>query len=171
MNKNVKNYGQALVQGALGKWLDQLGEVQRRLHRSPEIANILSDANSSPISRMNAVRELTPANAASEVTQFVRLLAREGDLHLLGEIVRHVRTIVPTLGDEANVLITSAQELSNREKQKLEARLRAKHGSDLQIQYEVDSDLLGGMRIRIGDQVMDHTVAARLNALRERLVG
>ena len=170
MSKNVKNYAQALIESALGKWLDQLMEVERRWHRNPKLANTLSDANSSPIARMNAVRELVPTNAAAEITQFVRLLAREGDLHFLEQIIRHVRSIVPTLGDEFNVLITSAQELSNNETQMLEIKLRAKYGNDLQIQYEVDPELLGGMKIRIGDQVMDHTVAARLQALRERLV-
>ena len=69
------------------------------------------------------------------------------------------------------MVITSAQELSNKEKRSLENQLRRKHGSETQVQYEVDPDLLGGMRIRIGDEVMDYTVAARLEALRERLVG
>ena len=171
MSKNVNNYAQALVETALGKWLEQLSDVQRRLHRSPDLANTLNDANSSPIARQNAVREITPANAASEISQFVRLLVQNGDVHLLGEITRKVRTMVPTLGNDANVVITSAQELSNKEKQRLENQLRRKHGRETQVQYEVDPDLLGGMRIRIGDEVMDYTVAARLEALRERLVG
>lgn len=171
MSNNVNNYAQALVEGALGKWLEQLNDVQRRLHRNPTVANTLNDANSSPIARMNAVREITPANAASEITQFVRLLVQNGDVHLLGETIRKVRAMVPTLGRESDVLITSAQDLSNSEKQSLENQLRKKHGSEVQIQYEVNPDLLGGMRIRIGDEVMDYTVAARLEALRERLVG
>lgn len=171
MSNNVNNYAQALVEGALGKWLEQLNDVQRRLHRNPTVANTLSDANSSPIARMNAVREITPANAASEITQFVRLLVQNGDIHLLGETIRKVRAMVPAIGRESDVLITSAHDLSNSEKQSLENQLRKKHGSEVQIQYEVNPDLLGGMRIRIGDEVMDYTVAARLEALRERLVG
>lgn len=171
MSKNVNNYAQALVEGALGKWLEQLSEVQRRLHRSTALASTLSDANSSPIARMNAVREITPANAASEITQFVRLLVQNGDIHLLGETIRKVRTMVPSIGNKSDVLITSAQELSSAEKQSLEDKLRSKHGSDIQVQYDVNPDLLGGMRIRIGDEVMDYTVAARLEALRERLIG
>ncbi|MGB0384975.1 MAG: ATP synthase F1 subunit delta [Ardenticatenaceae bacterium] len=171
MSKNVSNYAQALVQSALGKWLDQLAEVQNKLHRDPEIESILSDANSLPTMRKSAVRQLMPVSASPEISQFVRLLVREGDVNLLGEIIRHVRTLVPAIGNESNVVVISAQELSKDEIQKLERQLRGKHGDNLQVAYEVDPQLLGGMRIRVGDQVMDHTVAARLNALREQLVG
>lgn len=171
MSDNATNYAQGLVQAALGTWLEQLTSVQRNLRRNPDLALTLNDPNSPPTAREGAVSRLIPSGAAPEVAKFVRLLAQQGDMRLLDEVLRKVRTLVPALADEFNVHITSAHELSSSEKEKIETKLRAEHGAELQVGYEVDPELLGGLRIRIGDRIIDHSVAARLDALRERLVG
>lgn len=170
---NVNTYAQALVQAALGKWVDQLASVQRATRRSPELLATLTDPNAPADARERAVSQILPDQTSAEVKQFVRLLAREGDLRLLDEVLRHVQTLVPSLGSEDhNVVITSAHELSTAEKEKLQAKLAADYGNqEMKIRYEVEPDLLGGLRIQVGDRVMDHTVASRLDALRAKLVG
>jgi F-type H+-transporting ATPase subunit delta len=170
---NVNTYAQALVQAALGKWVDQLASVQRATRRSPELLATLTDPNAPVDARERAVNQLLPDQTALEVKQFVRLLAREGDLRLLDEILRHVQSIVPSLaGDDHNVVITSAHELNTLEKERLYAKLSAEQGGqELRIRYEVDPELLGGLRIQVGDRVSDYSVASRLDALRAKLVG
>jgi F-type H+-transporting ATPase subunit delta len=170
---NVNTYAQALVQAALGKWVDQLATVQRALRRSPELLSTLTDPNAPVDSRERAVSQVLSEQTAPEVKQFVRLMAREGDLRLLDEVLRHVQTLVPLAGDDSNVVVTSAQELSAAEKERLQAKLAAEHSGDqeLRIRYEVDANLLGGLRIQVGDRVMDYSVATRLDALRATLVG
>jgi F-type H+-transporting ATPase subunit delta len=163
-------YAQGLVQAALGTWLEQLAAVQRNIRRSPDLATTLNDPNALPTERESAVGRIVPATAAPEVVQFVRLLARQGDLNQLDEILRTVRATVPALEETANALVTSAHELSSAEKEQLEQKLRRDHGADTRVAFEVDPELLGGLRIRIGDRIIDHTVASRLDALRQRLV-
>lgn len=171
MSKEVTNYAQALVQHALGNWVEQLTAVVRTMQRNPNLAATLSDSNSPPSNRSIAVRQLLPANASPEVIRFVHLLAQRGDITLMEEVIRKVRNIVPALDEKSNILVKSAQELDEKERNKLEQKLRHEHGEELQVRYEVEPALLGGLRIHIGDQVIDHSVAARLDALRERLVG
>ncbi len=163
-------YAQALIQTALGGWLDQLMEVQRAVRRNPDVAATLNDPNSLPSNRELAVGRLLPSKTAPEVVQFVRLLARQGDLGQLDDIIRKVRTNVPALDADSNVVVTSAHELSTAEREKLETKLRADHGSDVRVAYEIEPELLGGLRIRVGDRILDYSVASRLDALRQRLV-
>jgi F-type H+-transporting ATPase subunit delta len=171
---NVNTYAQALVQAALGKWVDQLATVQRAARRSPELLATLTDPNAPADARERAVSQLLPEQTAAEVKQFVRLLAKNGDMRLLDEVLRHVQTLVPSLGgDDHNVVITSAYELSAAEKEKLQAKVAAEYGDgqEMKTRYEVDPDLLGGLRIQVGDRILDYSVASRLDALRATLVG
>ncbi|MDQ4079079.1 MAG: ATP synthase F1 subunit delta [Chloroflexota bacterium] len=168
-NTTATTYAEGLIQAALGKWLDQLIAVQRNLRRNPEVVATLNDPNALPTNRESAIGSLLPANTSPEVAQFVRLLARQGDLSRLDEVIRRVRATIPALDESSNVLVTSAHELSDEEQERLEAKLRAEHGQDITIAYEVDPELLGGLRIRVGDRIIDHSVAARLDALRQRL--
>jgi F-type H+-transporting ATPase subunit delta len=58
-----------------------------------------------------------------------------------------------------------------RHRERLLQRLRARYGASLEARFEVDADLIGGVWIRIGDEVLDGTIAGRLAALREKLGG
>lgn len=61
--------------------------------------------------------------------------------------------------------IESAVELSAATREALEADLVAKYGHDIQFHYATNSELVGGMRIRVGSDVWDGTVKSRLDRL------
>jgi F-type H+-transporting ATPase subunit delta len=67
-------------------------------------------------------------------------------------------------------LVTTAVPLSTEQKAMILERLRARYGGQLQGQFEVDPSLLGGVQARVGDQLIDDSVAAKLEALREALM-
>ena len=51
----------------------------------------------------------------------------------------------------------------------MRAKLAERFGADLEFQFEVDASLIGGVYLRVGDQVIDGSVAGKLAALRDRL--
>jgi len=65
--------------------------------------------------------------------------------------------------------IKSAVELTGKEKERLVEVLRRITGKDVRPAYTVDSSLLGGLVVRIGDKVLDGSVRSYLAALGERL--
>jgi len=67
------------------------------------------------------------------------------------------------------VTVESAVALGDAEKENITNSLRAKHGQDLNFEYKVTADLLGGLRIQIGDNVYDSSVKSRLNRLADAL--
>ncbi|MFC4991877.1 F0F1 ATP synthase subunit delta [Rubritalea tangerina] len=62
-----------------------------------------------------------------------------------------------------HVTIDSAAEIDAATKESIVSKLTAKYGDDLTFEYRVNSALLGGIRIRKGDDVWDGTVKARLD--------
>ena len=65
--------------------------------------------------------------------------------------------------------ITSAVELSSEERAGIEQRLQDQFGAGLEYKYHVSSSILGGLVIRVGDKLLDDSVASRLAALRQSL--
>ncbi len=61
--------------------------------------------------------------------------------------------------------IESATVLSDEAKASLEADITARHGKDISYHYQTSADLIGGLRIRVGSDVWDGTVKARLDRL------
>ncbi len=65
--------------------------------------------------------------------------------------------------------IVSAVELSADEQAELRRKLAQEYGDGLVYTFSVDSSLLGGLRVRVGDKLIDTSVASRLASLRESL--
>ena len=68
-------------------------------------------------------------------------------------------------------LIVTAIPLSEHEIEHVSERIAQKTGSTYVVDVKVDPEVLGGLRIRIGDTLMDLTVRARLDSLRGFLKG
>ncbi|HAL60819.1 MAG TPA: ATP synthase F0 subunit B [Chloroflexi bacterium] len=71
---------------------------------------------------------------------------------------------------DTNARVTSALPLTEEEKATLASNLAARLGTEPQLEFDVDPAILGGLVLKVGDRVIDGSVAGKLEALRERLV-
>ena len=99
------------------------------------------------------------------------MLAREGALNQLPAIVSALETYAPR-GDQrpVNGEITSAQPLSPEQRQRITDDLARRYGQQLDLQFKEDPSLIGGLIIRIGDQVLDSSLRTRLSALQRSMM-
>lgn len=81
-----------------------------------------------------------------------------GTLHALKRLVRLEL-------DRRRVVVESASTLDEASRQRVSSNLTAKYGDDLTFEYRVNPELLGGLKIRVGNDVWDGTVKGRLDRL------
>ena len=89
----------------------------------------------------------------------------------IGEMLSDAADIVASAGGRRVVTVTSAIPLSPKQQDRLGAALKAQYGADIQINSVLDPSVVGGVRVQIGDDVIDGTVATRLADLRLQLAG
>ncbi len=88
-----------------------------------------------------------------------------GYLAILQEYGRLMRLEI----GKRQAVIESAVELGAQTGNALVEDLRAKYGDDLSAEFKVNPELLGGMRVKVGSDVWDGSVRARLAALKNKL--
>lgn len=71
--------------------------------------------------------------------------------------------------ERRSATVESAVELSLELREKLRVDLQRKFGDDLNIEFYLNPELIGGMRVRVGSQVWDGSVRAKLDNLREKV--
>lgn len=170
--RTVVTYAHGLLSTALQDWIESLQEVQRKLQRDPALLPALDDPSLSVSAKETQLEQLVPRDVPQEAHNFLRLLVRQGHMNLLEDILVELQSILQEAGKAVQVArVTTAVPLSAEERTKLEERFTREYGDNLVFEYEEDPSILGGVRVRIGDRVIDGTVSGRLSALRERLVG
>lgn len=100
----------------------------------------------------------------AKLSKVIKAVAERKPRNFRGILVTLKRLLVTYLAAK-HVTVDSAQELDAATKQSIVSKLTAEHGNDLTFEYRVNSALLGGIRIRKGDDVWDGTIKARLDRL------
>jgi F-type H+-transporting ATPase subunit delta len=111
-----------------------------------------------------------PEGMDSTRLNFLKLLVLRRRTRLISQIRQDFEALVDQAEGRTEVELTVATKLSAEERQKLEAVLSEKSGSEVRVDVRVDPGILGGAIVRQGDHVTDGSVRRRLQELRQELV-
>ena len=84
-------------------------------------------------------------------------------------VYERYRELVDASQGVVRVAVTSAVELTDDDTKRIAGQLSAALGGDVRVTATVDSEVLGGLVIRVGDRVIDGSARQRLNSLRGAL--
>lgn len=104
----------------------------------------------------------------SRLLRAVQLLASEKPRGFLG-ILSHLQHLTKLDVQRRTAEVESPAPLDAETQTKVKASLAQRYGQGLQISFHVNPALIGGLRIRVGSDVYDGTVAGRLKQLEESL--
>jgi F-type H+-transporting ATPase subunit delta len=164
-----QDYATAIYDLAFEPWIRQLGNVQKALKKDPALRAKLQEAGRSNQEKLALVSQATAETLGGDVRKFLGTLLEAGQIEQLDAILTEFERLVRRRPERRMALVTSAVPLTEGERTALRAKLVDRFGAELEFQFEVDPELIGGVRLRVGDQVIDGSVAGKLAALRDRL--
>lgn len=167
---DARNYALAAFANAAGPWLSVLRAFQGELEREPELLAQLSDREVAFNSRQRQLRELLPEAVSDSCRNFLFTLMERGDLGQLPAIVDWMAAMASGGPQVRMAIVTTAYTLDAAERQRFVTALQQTHGTDLAVSFAVDASIVGGAVVRIGDQVVDGSVRARMQAMDGALV-
>ncbi len=102
---------------------------------------------------------------------FLGVLAENRRLGALPQIIRAYRALASRHRGETTAEVTSAHPLSAEQVDELKQQLRRRVGREVSVDLSVDPQILGGLVVRIGSQMIDSSIRTRLNALASAMKG
>ena len=109
------------------------------------------------------------SQSSTNQTELVALLLRKGRIAYLTDILKEYDRLSALQRGEATAWVRSASELSEQQRMKLQKVLEKKTNRKITLQVQVEPELLGGMVVRLGDQLYDNSVRSRLEKMRVHL--
>jgi len=164
----ARPYAEALFRvaqsGNLSTWSDLVSEMAQ-IAAHPDFQSLAGNPKLSDQQVADALLGLLKTPASAEAKNFVAMLAENGRLALLPEIGAQFHALKNVQEGAADAQITSAFALSDVQVGELVAVLEKKFGRKLNPSVTVDDSLIGGVRVVVGDEVLDTSVRAKLQQM------
>jgi F-type H+-transporting ATPase subunit delta len=154
--------------GALAKWSEMLAGLAQ-VAEDPRVRAAVTDPNLSDAQVAGLFIAILAGKLNAEAENFVRVLAENGRLELLPEIRRQFEALKNEREGVVEAEVQSAFELNSAQLADLVQRLEKRTGRKVRTRVSVDSELIGGVKIVLGDKVIDGSARAQLGALEAAL--
>jgi F-type H+-transporting ATPase subunit delta len=134
------------------------------------LAEFLASPAVAPSARQEALDRALGGRVSALALDFMSVLQRNGRGGLLPDVAAAYHRLLIARSGGVEVTVFSAVELDDELRGRLAAVLRDVLGADPVMQLTVDPEVLGGLRLRVGDRVIDASLAGALQRLREDLL-
>ena len=158
------------------KQIDSVGRSLDALNQALADSKDLSDLVDSPlVSREEASRALAAIAAQLGLdpitANFLGVLARNGRKNQLRPVIRAFRRLSAEHRGETTADVVTARPLNDDQLAQLRAQLRVRAGRDVKIDAQVDPEILGGIVVKLGSQMIDASIRTKLNRLAQAMKG
>ena len=168
-------YGEALFELASEKntisvMLEEVSGLQMVLKENKELSVLMNNPKVSKDEREEIIKEVFGGRLSDDLMYFLILLVQKGSYAHVEEILAYFTDRVKEAEGIGTAYVTTAVELTPAKKDEVHKKLLATTSyREIEIIYQVDPAIIGGMTVRINDRVVDSSIKTKLEKM-ERLL-
>ncbi|MEY4285297.1 MAG: F0F1 ATP synthase subunit delta [Betaproteobacteria bacterium] len=167
----ARPYAEALFQSAKGQasadadWLNELALVAEQ----PQLQQFADNPKVTPDQVFGLFTSVIKSKLSDRATNFLHTLISNNRLVALPEIARQFHALVNAQQGLSDAHIQSAFPLEGADLAQVQAVLEKRFGRKLNVSVDIQPELIGGIRVVVGDEVLDTSVKARLEQMKVAL--
>jgi F-type H+-transporting ATPase subunit delta len=167
----ARPYAEALFQSSgadlsgTGAWLDALSAVAAQ----PEMQQYAGNPNVSQSQVFDLLTSVAKVNLGTQGQNFLRTVIDNRRTNALPEIAAQFRLLKNKQNGTADAVVYSAFPMDGAALADTSALLEKRFGRKLNVSVHIDTNLIGGIRAVVGDEVLDTSVKARLEQMKVAL--
>lgn len=154
----------AVEQKALTAWSEAL-QLLVTVVTHPDVVQAIDNPKSTAEALETVLLSIVGENVSPSARSFVSVLVENKRLTLLPEIAHQFEQLKLVSEHEVEAHIATAFSLKDTELAEITARLVSRFGCKVRATVSLDSALLGGVKITVGDEVIDASVQGKLQAM------
>ncbi|HET7475760.1 MAG TPA: F0F1 ATP synthase subunit delta [Dermatophilaceae bacterium] len=150
---------------------DELFRFGRIVAGSPDLREALTDRGRDAEDRAALAAQLLAGKVSPETGRLIRQLVRAPRGRRFDRALDRYLDIAAARRRQLTAIVTAAVPLDDRQRDRLAAALSSMYDRPVHVNVMLDPDVVGGIRVQIGDEVVDGTVLSRLDDARRRMAG
>lgn len=167
----ARPYAEALFQSAKSDlngalvWVEELAAIAA----DPGLQQFAGNPRATSKQVYDLVAGVAKTALPQQGQNFLRTVIDNGRLDVLPEIAAQFRALKNAQGGSSDAVVYSAFPIDGAALADVSATLEKRFGRKLNVKVEHDADLIGGIRVVVGDEVLDTSVKARLEQMKVAL--
>lgn len=162
---------QAEADGRIDAVEDELFRFERIVAGDAELRDTLSSRNTDASGKAGLVRTLLEGKANAETTRLAVQAVQAPRGRRLDRVLEAYLQQAATRRQQRTALVTVATPLTEQQAARLTSQLESMYSSAVKLQVVIDPQVLGGIRVQVGDEVMDGTISRRIDHARRHVTG
>jgi F-type H+-transporting ATPase subunit delta len=170
-----KTYGDALFELALETdkldvMLEEVKSISEALRENEDMTRLMNHPKIVKEDKIAFIEEIFKGRVSDELVGLMRMIVEKDHYNEMDAVFTYFIDQVKEYRNIGTAYVTSAVELSEAQKAAVEKRLlETTKYVQFEMHFEVDTALIGGMVIRIGDRVVDSSIKSKLYDLTREL--
>ena len=156
----------AAASGNIQQLSNEVFAFQQAIEGDSELQFALAAKSASAEARTALVNKLLAGKASPEGALLIQQAVVQAGKRRASRVLELFAKLVAQVANSLVAKVTVAQELSAQQQERLQAALAKTYGSAIKLNIEHDASLIGGLRVQIADQIIDGSLASRLNQAR-----
>jgi len=152
--------------GSLGRIYDDLQGVKAAAESSTEAVQFLNSPKLRREDKIRVMDEIFKDHVSRPVLGLLHVLVEKRRESVLDNIIAEFGKYRDEHEGRVHARVTTARPLAEAERERLAAAIAKRTGKIVEIHEEIDPAVIGGIRVNLGDQVLDGTIRRRLEDLR-----
>ena len=171
-----KTYGDALFSLAVEEskvdvLLEEIEQLQEILRENQEFDKLMEHPKINKEEKLSVTESVFKGRVSDELLGFLTIVISKDRYQDMDEILSYFIDEVKRYKGIGIATVTTAVPLKEEQCKKIEQRLLdTTQYKSMEMHYETDGSLIGGMVIRIGDRVVDSSISTKLNELQRELL-
>ena len=171
-----KTYGEALFELAVEEnkvdvFADEIRAILDILNQNPDFVNLLNHPKISKEEKLQVVEEVFGGKVSKEIQGFLNIIVSKERNKEIMAIMEYFLDEVKAMKGIGVCYVTTPMELKEAQKEAVVKKLiETTEFKEMEMHYQIDKALIGGMVIRIGDRVVDSSIQTKLSKLEAQLL-
>jgi F-type H+-transporting ATPase subunit delta len=146
-------------------WVEELKEIAA----NPQLQQFAGNPNASAEQVFDVIAGVAKSALPAMAKNFLRTVIDNGRLNALPEIASQFRALKNAQSGSSDAVVYSAFAMDSAALSSLAQTLEKRFGRKLNVTVELQPELIGGVRVVVGDEVLDSSVKARLEQMKVAL--
>lgn len=154
----------AKEKGLLSAWSGHLASLAAYI-RNADVSTCIADPAPTAAQKADIVKSLLGKSVDGDLANFIQVLATNNRLSVLPEIADFFEDLKSAEEGIKDAVVYSAFPLDDKQARELQPTLEAHFKSKLSLEIKVTPELIGGVKVVVGDQMLDVSVRGKLEAM------